>query len=56
MSKDITGQDICKCNNSIGENCEWCYSPQGTRPCLNRYCGDCGIEGCSVRVVEKPNE
>ncbi len=43
----------CFCDSSIGENCEQCCSPHGTKPCLHRYCGDCGIKGCSVRVVEK---
>lgn len=56
MSKDIFGNKICDCDNSVGENCEVCYIPAGTKPCLSRYCGDCGIEGCSARVVEKSNE
>lgn len=53
MSEDMQGRKICECDNQIGENCEQCYSSAGTKPCLSRYCGDCGIEGCSVRVVKK---
>ncbi len=55
MGRDILGVKICECDNKIGENCERCYEPKGTKPCLSRYCGDCGIEGCSARVVEKSN-
>ena len=47
---------ICKCDKGIGESCDSCYSPAGTKPCLFRYCEDCSIEGCSVRVREKENE
>ncbi len=56
MSTDIFGWEICECDNRIGENCEECYSPGGTKPCLTRYCGDCGIKDCSARVVGKQNE
>ena len=56
MSRDILGVKICECDNRIGENCECCYSSKGTKPCLGRYCGDCGIEECFARVVEKSNE
>ena len=47
------GWKTCKCDNRIGENCEECYSPAGTKPCLFR---DCGIKDCLVRTVEKENE
>ena len=43
----------CSCDNSIGENCEQCYSPRGTKPCLSRMCIDCGIKDCDVRVEEQ---
>ncbi len=55
MIRDF-GWKACKCDKRIGENCEECYSPQGTKPCLTRYCGDCGIKDCSVRICEKEKE
>ena len=50
------GWKVCKCDKGIGESCDSCYSPAGTKPCLFRDCGDCGIKDCSARVVEKQNE
>ena len=52
MSRDFEWE-ICECDNGIGESCKVCYSPEATKRCLHRWCGDCGIEGCSVRVCEK---
>ena len=54
MSRDFEWK-TCECDNRIGENCEECYSPVGTKRCLHRWCGDCGIKGCLLRVVEKDN-
>jgi len=40
----------CNCNHRIGENCEECYIPDATRPCLSRWCGDCNIKNCTTRT------